>query len=157
MTEEYHTLRGYQLMEQENNSLTHAMEDYLEMICRLSAQDGYTRVNILADKLNVQAPSVTKMVQRLAEAGLLAYQRYGIIHLTEQGQKLGRFLMERHQVVENFLANLGLAEALKDTEKIEHSLSDTALERLKWFNEYMTKNPQVREQLLIYIGEKANA
>lgn len=147
MVEEFHTLRGYQLLEQGEDSLTHAMEDYLEMICRLCAEDGYTRVNILAESLNVQAPSATKMLQRLAEAGLVDYQRYGIVHLTGKGKKIGSYLVERHNTVAEFLQNLGLEDVLKDTEKMEHSLSQGALERLQLVNKFLRQHPHFQEQL----------
>ena len=63
----FHTVRGYQLLEQNKRLLTSAMEDYLEMICRNSLQDGYIRINKLAELLNVKASSASKMVQKLGD------------------------------------------------------------------------------------------
>jgi len=60
---EFHTVRGYQLIEQEKKLLTSAMEDYLEMIFRNIKKEGYMRINTLAEMLNVRPSSATKMVQ----------------------------------------------------------------------------------------------
>ena len=65
----FHTQKGYELAEQ--NKLTAAMEDYLEMICRLSREEGYTRVHLLAKHLNVKPSSASKMVDQLKESGLV--------------------------------------------------------------------------------------
>ena len=100
---EFHTVRGYQLQKKDGRSLTSAMEDYLEMIYRNVREGGYMRINTLAELLNVRPSSATKMVQKLTMLGFLDYQRYGIISLTEKGKELGRFLLERHNIIERFL------------------------------------------------------
>ena len=89
---EFHTYRGYELLRQEKFHLSPSMEDYLEMIYRTCKKQGYIRVTNLAQLLNVQASSATKTVQKLTEMGLLAYEKYGIIQLTEEGKKIGDFL-----------------------------------------------------------------
>jgi hypothetical protein len=52
--QEFHTVRGYQLIKQTDRQLTSAMEDYLEMIYRNILKEGYMRINTLADMLNVK-------------------------------------------------------------------------------------------------------
>ena len=59
----FHTARGYQRLLQEKKNLTPSMEDYLEMI--FGTANRRYQVNILAERLNVQAPSASKMVQKL--------------------------------------------------------------------------------------------
>ena len=54
-------------------TLTPAMEDYLEMVFRSSEEQGYLRLNELAESLNVRASSASKMVQKLGEYGLIKY------------------------------------------------------------------------------------
>ena len=49
---EFHTLKGYRL--QNSEEITESMEDYLEMICRHMQENGYIRINFLAEKLNVR-------------------------------------------------------------------------------------------------------
>lgn len=124
---EFHTVRGYQLLNQNKSRLTPAMEDYLEMICRNIGRDGYVRINELADMLHVKSSSATKMVQKLGELGFLKYRKYGIIVMTDDGRALGEYLLRRHGVIAEFLQALGAREnLLEETELIEHSVgSDT--------------------------------
>ncbi len=68
------------------------MEDYLEMIYRICRKEGYARINQLAEKLNVRPSSATRTVQRLNSLGMVDYERYGIIQLTGEGKRIGKFL-----------------------------------------------------------------
>jgi Mn-dependent DtxR family transcriptional regulator len=139
----FHTVRGYQLLSQNKNLLTSGMEDYLEMIYRNSLIDGYVRINTISELLNVTAPSATKMVQKLTKLGLLDYKKYGIIFLTENGCEIGKFLLERHNIIETFLRNLGVNEnILIETELIEHNVSATTLSRITLFNNFLAQNPE---------------
>ena len=72
---EFFTFREY--MRKDRELLSPSAEDYMEMIYRLSADKGFTRVNDLASALNVQPPSVTKMIQKLADLKLIKYEKYG--------------------------------------------------------------------------------
>lgn len=147
MKRKFHTVRGYQLLEQKKKTLTPAMEDYLEMIYRASQKDGYIRITNLSALLNVQAPSATKMVQKLSQLELLHYKKYGLIFLTESGEEIGQFLLERHNSVEKFLRFLGVGEnLLVETELIEHNISLHTLQLLASFNQFLEDNPYVREQ-----------
>ena len=140
----FHTVRGYQLLQQNKNILTSAMEDYLEMIYRNSQQEGFMRINTLSELLNVAAPSATKMVQKLSSLDLLIYRRYGIIVMTENGTEIGKFLLQRHNIIELFLKNLGVSsDVLLETELIEHSISASTLQKINIFNKFFEKNPQI--------------
>lgn len=138
-------------MKKEVGSITASMEDYLEMISRLSREIGFTRINDLATALNVQPPSVTKMIQRLASLGLVNYEKYGVIVLTQRGQQIGSSLLYRHHIVEEFLRILGISEGLlEETEKIEHTVSNETLECLRKFAEFMKEHPTVVEEFQRY-------
>lgn len=140
----FHTVRGYALQRRESNDLTPSMEDYLEMVYRLSAKKNYVRINDLAAALNVQPPSATKMVQRLSEANYLKYEKYGAIELTDKGREMGAKLLHRHQTLEDFFQLLGVKEnLLKDTEKIEHSLSHETLECIRLFVAFAKEQPEI--------------
>lgn len=125
---DFHTFRGYSLQDaRRKNSLSASMEDYLEMIYRLSAEDSYTRVLELANALNVQPPSASRMVARLADEGLVEYEKYSIIRLTPQGNAIGSYLLNRHNTLERFLTLIGVPDVLEDAERIEHNISAAAL------------------------------
>lgn len=144
---EFHTVRGYQILNDENKLLTSSMEDYLEMIYRTYMEEGYVRTNQLADKLNVRPSSTTKVVQKLNQLGLVNYQRYGIIQPTEEGKSLGKFLLKRHEAIQEFLRNLGIEETLlKDTELIEHDVSPDAVQVIYIFNKFIADNPDIKSQ-----------
>ena len=146
-TSKFHTVRGYQLLEQNKNLLTSAMEDYLEMIFRNSSDDGGIRINTLSELLNVAASSATKMVQKLSTLGLVNYKKYGIIILTENGRDIGKFLLQRHGIIELFLKNIGVTDdVLVETELIEHNITAATLQKINLFNKFLEKNPIILAQ-----------
>lgn len=150
-SEKFHTVRGYQLLEQNKKLLTSAMEDYLEMIYRNSLVEGYMRINTLSELLNVQAPSATKMVQKLTTLGLLYYKRYGIIFLTENGKEIGRFLLERHKIIETFLMHLGVGDSiLLETELIEHNITAATLQKINSLNKLFESDPQLEKRFQFF-------
>ncbi len=147
MNKEFHTVRGYQMLNSENKILTSALEDYLEMIYRACLEEGYARTNQLAVRLNVRPSSTTKVVQRLSELKLVQYEKYGIIQLTEEGKGIGEFLLQRHEIIQEFLSNLGIKETLlKDTELIEHDVSPGCLQAIYTFNKFLSDNPKIKGQ-----------
>jgi DtxR family transcriptional regulator, Mn-dependent transcriptional regulator len=145
---EFHTVRGYQLLEQNERLLTSSMEDYLEMIYRNFLSEGYMRINMLSEMLNVKPSSATKMVQKIAKLGFLEYEKYGIILLTQQGRELGEFLLNRHNIIQRFLEIIAIDNKAKEnilieTELIEHNISAGTLLNLKILNEFFHEKPEL--------------
>lgn len=141
--EEFYTFREYLRSDQE--ILSPSAEDYLEMIYRLTVDCGYTRTGDLAQSLNVQPPSVTSMVKKLAEIDLIKYEKYGVITLLPKGIEKGKALLIRHNLVENFLNFLNVKEGvLEETEKIEHTLNEEILEGMKQLLDFFEANADVR-------------
>ncbi len=144
----FRTVRGYEILEKQRKSLSHSMEDYLEMIYRISLIEEYVRITTLADSLNVQAPSVTKMVQKLANRGYLNYEKYGVVQLTEEGEEKGKFLLKRHEIIEEFLKNIGVEEKLlENVELIEHSVTKGALDKIEILNQFFVEKPDILARL----------
>lgn len=147
----FHTVRGYQLIEQNKKLLTPAMEDYLEMIFRNYFPEGYMRINTLAELLNVAAPSATKMVQKLSALGLIDNKKYGVIFLTENGKEIGSYLLQRHNIIELFLKNIGVKEDLLiETELVEHNISAQTLLKMNTFNKFFEHNPDFVKKYEIF-------
>lgn len=141
----FHTVRGYQMLSE--NELTSSMEDYLEMIYRISMEDDFIRVNQLAEKLNVRASSTTKVVQKLSKLGMIHYEKYGAIKLTEEGIEIGKFLLRRHEILESLLQKLGIKETLlMDTEMMEHDMSINTLTCIHILDEFLKINPDILER-----------
>jgi Mn-dependent DtxR family transcriptional regulator len=148
---EFHTVRGYQLLEQNKRLLTSAMEDYLEMIYRNSMEEGYIRINVLAELLNVKAASATRMVQKLGEIGLLIYKKYGIIMLSEDGKRIGEYLLERHKIIEDFLKLISCKEdLLQQTELMEHNITPATVHNIDILNHFFTDHLDIMNHYLEY-------
>ena len=128
--------------------ITASMEDYIEMIYRLSNESGFTRVGDLSKALNVKPASITKMIKKLDELSLVNYEKYGYIKLTADGSSYGEYLLYRHNTVEKFLKTIGVNKnILEETEKIEHVLSKETFERIEYFIEIIEDSPIIKEKL----------
>ncbi len=146
---EFFTFREYMRKDQE--VLSASAQDYMEMIFRLSEENGFTRVNDLAAALNVQPPSVTKMIQKLADINLIKYEKYGVIMLEPDGLALGKTLLNRHNLIERFLTILNIKDGLlESTEKMEHTMSNEILIGIHDLIDFFDNNPRVMEKFLVY-------
>lgn len=151
---EFHTFREY--MKKNQNTLSPSEEDYMEMIYRLSRESGFTRVNDLASTLNVQPPSVTKMIKKLADLGLVKYKKYGVIMLKSRGNDIGKALLKRHNLIEKFLLFLNVTDGLlEETEKIEHTINEEVLCGIGDLVDFFTDYPELLKQFNEYRNEKA--
>lgn len=140
---EFRTVRGYQIKQQETNPITASMEDYVEMVYRLADTKGYTRIGDLAAALNVQPPSASKMVQKLAEMGYVHFEKYGVIELSQSGYSLGAYLLKRHETLERFFKLLGVNEGLlEETEKIEHYITPETAKKIMLLVKFMENNAE---------------
>jgi Mn-dependent DtxR family transcriptional regulator len=111
---------------------TPSMEDYIEQIYMLIEEKGYARVSDIAEALSVHPSSVTKMVQKLDKDEYLVYEKYRGFSLTTKGNKIGKRLVFRHDLLEQFLKIIGVKHEniYKDVEGIEHHLSWDSIERI---------------------------
>lgn len=139
----FHTVRGYELQRQERRYVTPCMEDYIEMMYRLSEKNSLVRMSDLSRALNVKRPSATKMVQKIAELNYIDYEKYSLLKLSDRGRMLGEYLIKRHSVIERFFKLIGVKEGLlEQVEKIEHSISEKTLGRLEMFVSFAESNPE---------------
>lgn len=111
---------------------TPSMEDYIELIYKLIESKGYARVSDLAEVLEVHPSSATKMVQKLDRDDFLHYEKYRGFVLTEKGNKVGKKLLFRHELLEEFLGIIGVEDEniYDDVEGIEHHLSWNSIDRI---------------------------
>ena len=112
-----------------------AAEDYLRRIYGIAERTGEPQVSMgaLAQRVGVAPGSATAMVKKLAREGLVDYEPYAGVRLTESGQRLALGMVRRHRLVEIFLVeSLGLdwSEIDAEAERLEHAISDRVLDRL---------------------------
>lgn len=136
--------------------LTATMEDYLEAIFDLDKDKKAIRVRDIAKRLDVKMPTVTSMLRTLNNRGLVNYEKYEYVALTETGADVGREMRRRHQMLFRFLtAILKIDAKTADDEacKMEHALSVATLESLTDFMEFIQTCPRAGDSWLHYFEE----
>jgi len=110
-------------------------EDYLKAIYTVSKVKGYARVKDLSRILGVSPATVTEMLRKLKNDGLINYEKYGGVTLTPKGMKLAEELVRKFEILKDFLIILGLDEesAAKDAHRIEHVVSPKTTDLLTKF------------------------
>ncbi|MGD7045375.1 transcriptional regulator MntR [Jeotgalibacillus proteolyticus] len=128
---------------------TPSMEDYIEQIYLLIDNKGYARVSDIADALSVHPSSVTKMVQKLDKDEYLVYEKYRGLVLTKKGTKIGKRLVYRHELLEQFLQIIGVKDEniYIDVEGIEHHLSWNSIDRIGDLVQMFENRPELIEEL----------
>ncbi|MFC4388551.1 transcriptional regulator MntR [Gracilibacillus marinus] len=128
---------------------TPTMEDYIEQIYLLIETKGYARVSAIAEALHVQPSSVTKMVQKLDKDEYIHYEKYQGLILTSKGKKVGKRLVYRHELLEEFLQIIGVEEEniYQDVEGIEHHLSWNSIDRIGDLVQYLKEDDSRIEDL----------
>lgn len=121
------------------------MEDYLEVILELVELKGYATTLDISRYMNVSAPSVTKMLQRLDENGYLEYEKYHGINLTHKGTQLADTIKQKHGILLEFFEILGIGHdtANQDAEGIEHHLNPKTIRQLRKFITFLKSNPKI--------------
>jgi DtxR family Mn-dependent transcriptional regulator len=112
-----------------NKSLTISIQDYLKNIYELTENGESATTNALAKKLNISAPSVTGMVQKLASSkpALVEYQKHQGVTLTREGKKAALEVIRHHRLLEAWLVQtLGYSwdEVHEEAERLEHVISE---------------------------------
>jgi DtxR family Mn-dependent transcriptional regulator len=120
--------------------LTSHLEDYLEAILFISQETGEAHASLVADKMGVTRASVTGALRALAERGLITYQPYQPVTLTEPGRKAAQDCADRHEFLHRFFRDqLGMEdrEAEEVACKVEHAANSTVLARLAEFSRFL--------------------
>ncbi len=112
--------------------LSRRAEDYLRTIYELQGER--VRVKDIAAALGVKPPSVTEMLRRLQELGLVRYTRRGV-SLTREGERVAGSIKDRHEAIVELLRMMGVPEetARRDAHRMEHVISVETIEHIKRF------------------------
>ena len=118
---------------EEHDELTGPVEDYLKAIYDIERREGAAATNDIAQRLAVAPASVSGMVRRLADQGLLAHERYKGVKLTSAGRRAALRTIRRHRIIEAYLAGaLGYPwdRVHAEAERLEHAASDELIDRM---------------------------
>jgi DtxR family Mn-dependent transcriptional regulator len=113
--------------------LTRSVEDYLKTIYHLSLEGQPAATSAIAQALELAPPSVSGMIRRLSDQGLLAHVPYRGVELTPAGRRAALQMVRRHRIIEAYLVDrLGYTwdTVHEEAEKLEHAVSDALIERM---------------------------
>ena len=114
-------------------SLTRSVEDYLKAIYRLSPEGRPASTSEIAHLLELSPPSVSGMVKRLSELGLLEHAPYKGVQLTAECRRAALRMVRRHRLIEAYLVQfLGYSwdTVHEEAERLEHAVTDKLVERM---------------------------
>jgi DtxR family Mn-dependent transcriptional regulator len=114
-------------------ALTRSVEDYLKAIYRLSLDGQPAATSAIAQALLLAPPSVSGMIRRLSEQGLLEHVPYRGVALTAEGRRAAVRMVRRHRIIEAYLVGrLGYSwDTVHDeAERLEHAVSEDLIERM---------------------------
>ncbi len=113
--------------------VTAPVEDYLKVIFELENVAGVAGTNEIAAELGFAPASVSGMIRRLAEQGLITHERYRGVRLTKAGRRAALRTIRRHRVIEAYLTTaLGYPwdRVHDEAERLEHAASDELIDRM---------------------------
>jgi len=117
--------------------INHTEENYLKSIFSLSDDsDKGVSTNSIAKSLSTKASSVTDMMKKLSEKGLVTYKKYYGVTLTEEGTRIAVATIRKHRLWEVFLVeqlNFNWDEVHDIAEQLEHIQSPELTDRLDDF------------------------
>ncbi len=108
-------------------------ENYLKSLYALAEQKGEVNISELGKLLNVSLPTVNSMVKNLKKQGLVNYEKYKPISLTEKGKKEAALVIRKHRLTEMYLVNkmgFGWEEVHEIAEQLEHIHSPVLFNRI---------------------------
>ena len=120
-----------------------SVEDYLETIYNIVESKGYAKTKDISNKLKVSPPSVSEMLKKLDDDGLVNYERYGGVTLTKKGEEVAGLVKIRHDTIKEFLTIIHIPDdtAEKDACKVEHDLSPETIKQLMKFVKFIEDAP----------------
>lgn len=120
------------------SDLSPTMRDYLAEVYRLTdrgegAASDYVGTSALADRLDVSAPAVNRMITKLKESGLLEHEPYQGIRLTDAGRREALKELRRHRIAEVFLVKvMGFKwhEVHHEAEQLTRGMNEALTQRM---------------------------
>ena len=125
--------------------MTYSEENYLKVIYHLSLnQNKGITTNSIANEMESKPSSVTDMVQKLADKGLVIYKKYQGVSLTDEGMFTALMIVRKHRLWEVFLLeklDFSWDEVHDVAEQLEHIKSEKLTDKLEEFLDFPTEDP----------------
>jgi DtxR family Mn-dependent transcriptional regulator len=125
--------------------LSSNLEDYLEAISRLENESRVARAKDIASQLGVTRASVSGALKSLAEKGLINYEPYSYVTLTEAGRLIADEIDRRHRVLREFFRDFLKVDPVRADEnacRVEHAMDTETVDRLVEFLAFLKKCPR---------------
>jgi DtxR family Mn-dependent transcriptional regulator len=127
--------------------LSFTEENYLKTLISITLKEesrGEAGTNELAEKLGLKPSTVNDMLKKLKEKKLIEYEKYGKIKLTDEGYKIGIYIIRKHRLWETFLVEklkFSWDEVHELAEELEHIQSEKLIDKLDEFLGFPAHDP----------------
>ena len=132
------------------DALSESAEMMIKNINQLAADEKRVRTSDLAVKTELKPATVTEMIQRLGDLGLVDYEAYHGVHLTKQGQHVADVIEHRFNILERFMTEILGVDAEEAAEvacRMEHVLTRDVEHKLTTF---LGIDPQKESELFCH-------
>ncbi len=129
----------------EKITLSASLEDYIEAIYHIIEEKLVARSKEIAARLGVSRASVTEALRALAKKGLINYEPYEAITMTELGKKIAEDVIFRHDSLKSFFIEvLAIDDKIAEEAacKIEHAAPSEVISRMVNFTEFLKVCPR---------------
>ena len=126
-------------------SLSASLEDYIEAIAHIVDEKKVARGKEIAKRLKVSRASVTEALRALSKKGLVNYEPYEVITLTEKGKEVAKDVIRRHEALKEFFVKvLAIDDTIAEESacRIEHAAPPEVIERLIRFVKFIEVCPR---------------
>ena len=127
-----------------SETMTSAVQDYLKAIHQLGGATDGVSTSAVAERLGVSAASVSGMLKRLDEQGLVSHKRYQGVRLTKKGTRQAVEMIRHHRLLELYLVKvvgMPLDRVHDEADALEHVISEELESRLDELLGYPTEDP----------------
>jgi len=132
-------------------SLSASLEDYIEAISHIVDEKKVARGKDIAKRLKVSRASVTEALRSLSKKGLVNYEPYEVITLTEMGEVVAGDVIRRHEALKDFFIKvLAIDENIAEESacRIEHAAPPEVINRLIRFVKFIEVCPRGGSELI---------
>ena len=137
--------------------LTEATENYLKHIYWLIRDHGVARVSEVSKVLNRSMSSVSEAIRRLQSQGLVTFEKYGTIQLTELGESVAERITRTHRVFFELLRLIGVPQktAYDDACSMEHFIHPETIEKISTFLAFLKTTEEGKKALKKFTETKS--